>query len=344
MRFAVIILCAIGFTACSVDPRIAEPVTLKPEIPSYVPPAVYNFQNNPLTDGGFQLGRALFYEPMLSSDNSISCASCHQQEAAFANLKHQFSHGVNEKIGNRNSPGIFNARWHPYFMHDGGINHIEVQPFGPIGNPVEMNEKMENVINKLKASTRYRKLFTDAFGSDTIHSQIMMRAMAQFMGAMYSFGSKYDQYKQGEKGVTFTESELNGYSLFLEKCNACHKEPLFSDFAMRSNGIKPDPQLADSGRAHVTGEKQDKYKFKTPSLRNITFTSPYMHDGRFETLEQCVDHYSGNDFNRENLDPLLANGVSLTADQKKDIIAFLRTLSDYTFVHNKAFSDPNYNQ
>lgn len=331
-------------TGCSVDPEIKPDVfannDVKEIVPEGWPTPFYNFSNNPLTQDGFSLGRALFYEPMLSSDNTISCGSCHQQFTAFANAGHDFSHGVNGLLGKRNTPALQNLNWNTSFMHDGGINHIEVQPSGPITNPVEMNESLSNVVSKLSNSSKYKELFTKAFGDETVTSQRMFKALAQFMGTMYSYNSKYDKVKQGKE--SFTSTEQNGYSIFVQKCASCHKEPLFSDYELRNNGLSVNPNLKDSGRAHITHNLSDLYKFKTPSLRNIERTSPYMHDGRFYTLEQCLDHYVSGIVNSSTLAPELQSGtIPLTAQEKTDVIAFLKTLTDMQFLTDKRYSEAN---
>lgn len=331
------------FIACKVDPKIASDSAkgITEIIPEGWPTPKYTFSLNVLSDERFNLGRALFYDPILSADNTISCGSCHQQATAFAHANHKFSHGINDLLGKRNAPALFNLNWLPAFMHDGGINHIEVQPLGPITNTVEMAESLPNVLEKIKASAKYQALYKAAWGKDSITSQGLFRAMAQFMGTLVSYNSKYDRYKRGEVGATLSEQELRGYSLFLNKCNACHKEPLFSDYDYRSNGLYVDPYLQDSGRAHITSQITDRYKFKTPSLRNIAITQPYMHDGRYSTLQACLNHYTDNVKNQFNLDPLLApNGIALTADEKSDIIAFLYTLTDYQFINDEKFAEP----
>ncbi|MEO6303656.1 MAG: cytochrome c peroxidase [Bacteroidia bacterium] len=340
------LLGVLTFYSCKVDPKIIEPLptgNLVEVVPDGWPQPKYTFSVNTISEDKFALGRALFYESMLSADNSVSCGSCHQDFAAFANAEHAVSHGINNHNGNRNAPAIFNLTWHPYFMHDGGINHIEVQPLGPITNTLEMGADINPVIVKLQASSKYKGLFKKAFGSDTVNSQRMFRAIAQFMGLMYSYNSKYDYYKRQENNVQLSDAESKGYNLFIANCNACHKEPLFSDFGFKSNGIAISTFYQDSGRAHITGLPQDRYKFKTPSLRNIAKTAPYMHDGRFNTLNECLDHYANVKPNQINLDPLLQNnGLPLTAQDKQDIIAFLNTLTDYKFLGDKRFSDPNY--
>jgi cytochrome c peroxidase len=331
--------------SCKVDPKIIEPLPtndLVEIIPEGWPKPVYSFSINTITEDKFVLGRALFYDPILSVDSTISCGSCHQQAAAFAHADHNFSHGIYDRVGIRNAPGIFNLNWHPSFMHDGGINHIEVMPLGPITNTLEMGADINPVIAKLQASSKYKNLFKKAFGTETVNSQNMLRAMAQFMGLIYSYNSKFDIYKRGESNAQLSESELRGYNLFLTNCNTCHKEPLFTDFSFRSNGLAVDPLLNDTGRAHITSEAQDRFKFKTPSLRNIAKTAPYMHDGRFNTLQECLDHYANVKPNLVNLDPLLQNsGLSLSAQDKQDIIAFLNTLTDYKLLADRRFADPN---
>ena len=330
---------------CKVDPKINAILPgdeLEEITPNGWPKPTYNFSNNPIKSEVFELGRALFYDPILSKDNTISCGSCHQQFVAFAHAEHQYSHGINDQLGKRNAPALFNLNWHKTFMHDGGINHIEVQPIGPIENPIEMDLKFADALLKLAASTKYRGLFKAAYGTEEVTDSRMLKAMAQFMGLMYSYNSKYDLYKRQENGVTFNDDQLRGYNLFLAKCNSCHTEPLFTDDSFRSNGLSVNPFLNDSGRAHITGLPTDKFKFKLPSLRNIALTAPYMHDGRYQTLEQCLDHYTNSVTNQVNLDPILQpNGIALTPQEKTDIIAFLGTLTDYKFINDKHFADPN---
>lgn len=338
--FYLILSLSFAFTSCSVDPEIIPEVAVdnvKEIIPEGWPTPFYNYSNNPITPDGFVLGRTLFYDPILSSDNTISCGSCHQQFAAFANGGHDLSHGVGGLLGKRNSPALQNLTWNTSFMHDGGILNIEVQPIGPITNPIEMNESLANVVAKLSANSKYKQLFSKAYGDETVTTQRMFKAMAQFMGTMYSYNSKYDKVKQGKE--SFTASEQNGYDLFVANCASCHKEPLFSDYVFRNNGISINPVLHDSGRAIITQHPDDVYKFKTPSLRNIERTAPYMHDGRFTTLEECLEHYNSGITNIINLDPLLSGGIPLNTQQKNDIISFLNTLTDTQFLSDKRYSE-----
>jgi cytochrome c peroxidase len=226
-------------------------------------------------------------------------------------------------------------------MWDGGINHIEVQPLAPITNPVEMDETIDNVIAKLSADVVYQQMFSDAFGDNTINSQRIFKAIAQFQGMLISSNSKYDKYTRGESGGELSASEQNGLSLFTQKCATCHTPPLFSDFSYRNNGLSYNTALEDSGRAHITGLPTDFNKFKVPSLRNISVTGPYMHDGRFGTLTQCLNHYNTGINQTQNLDTLLTSGISMSTQEMQDIISFLGTLKDDDFLHDPRFKDPN---
>lgn len=308
-------------------------------VPQGWPAPAYTFMNNTLTQNRFQLGRKLFYDVRLSKDNTISCGTCHQQFAAFANLDHPVSHGINGLLGIRNSPGIFNMAWKPAFFWDGGVINLENQPINPIENPVEMDMPLAEAIERLNADADYRKLFKEAYGSETVTSQMMFRALAQFMAAMVSDNSRYDKYKRGEAGNALTEQELRGMATFTAKCGSCHKEPLFTDYTYRNNGLVPDNALQDSGRAHITNLAADRNKFMVPTLRNIDLTRPYMHDGRFSTLDAVLEHYRVGVAASATLDPLLAGGISMTDEDKADIIAFLKTLTDKEFVKDKRFSE-----
>jgi cytochrome c peroxidase len=340
-----LVLLGLALTGCAGDDfndvKASDTVVTGLNQPAGWPAPQYDFGSNKITADGFKLGRKLFYEPMLSRDNTISCGSCHQQFAAFAHSEHKLSHGIDGLFGTRNAPGLFNLAWHPSFMWDGGINHIEVQPFAPITNPVEMDETLPMVLEKLRASSEYVDLFDKAFGTPEIDSQRMFYAMVQFMGSMVSATSKYDWVMRGELPGGFSEAEFNGLRLFRQHCTSCHSEPLFSDFSFRNNGLPVSPLLQDSGRAHITGAPEDRYKFKVPSLRNVAVTAPYMHDGRFVTLRQVIEHYRSGIAQTENLDPQFADGgIPLNDAQVAEIEAFLLTLTDYEFMQMRAFAEP----
>ncbi len=312
---------------------------VKPNYPKNFPKPVYTFKNNIPTPAGFTLGRKLFYDPILSKDSSISCAFCHQRIAAFAHFDHPVSHGINGLLGKRNVPPLENLIWQNSYMWDGGVNNLEVQPLSPISNPVEMNEDISHVLKKLQQNKTYVSLFKDAFGDTIITSQKLLRSLAQFTGLMISDNSRYDKYIRGED--TLSKSEMNGLVLFRANCTSCHKEPLFTDNTYRNNGLKYDSSFKDSGRVTITGLKSDFMKFKVPTLRNIEMTYPYMHDGRFHTLKQVIDHYTQRLDTIPGIDPALAKSISLSENDKTDLIAFLKTLTDKTFLYDRRFVDPN---
>ncbi|MBL7923255.1 MAG: cytochrome-c peroxidase [Bacteroidia bacterium] len=326
------------FGACTKDESSgSEGLSVSFYIPDGFPQPVYTFQNNKITPAGFSLGRKLFYDPILSRDSTTSCGSCHQQFVAFANAGHALSHGVDNQLGNRNSPGLFNMAWFPNFMWDGGVNHLEVQPLAPITNPVEMDESISNVIFKLQRSDAYKSMFSAAFGTDSITVQLTMRAMAQFMGAMISADSRYDQYRAGK--INLSASEMNGLQLFRTHCENCHKEPLLTDMLFRNNGLD-SVFNKDAGRAVITHLPQDSGLFRVPSLRNVALTDPYMHDGRFISLSQVLDHYTSGIRQSATLDPLLlSSGIPLTSQDKTDIISFLNTLTDHKYINDARFKE-----
>lgn len=306
--------------------------------PKGFPKPNYNFGNNILSVDKFVLGKTLFYDNILSKDNSVNCGTCHQQFAAFAHIDHKLSHGIYAKIGTRNVPALQNLIWKDTYMWDGGVNNLEVQPINPITNPIEMDESIEHVLIKLKSDSTYVSLFKKAWKDTIINSERLLKSLAQFTGLLISSNSKYDKFIN--KTDTFTASEKNGLNLFRAKCANCHTEPLFTDNSYRNNGIKLDTLLNDIGRGKVTGIERDKQTFKVPSLRNVEMTYPYMHDGRFKTLQMAVNHYSNPSNFSINSDLSLKKIGELTASEKIDIVAFLKTLTDRAFLYDKRFSDP----
>lgn len=311
---------------------------VKLDFPKDFPKPLYDFKNNIPTPEGFTLGRKLFYDPVLSKDSSISCAFCHQRIAAFAHFDHPVSHGINGLLGKRNVPALQNLIWMKEYMWDGGVNNLEVQPISPITNPVEMNEDMKHVLVKLQRSKVYPAMFKTAFGDSVITSQRLLRSLAQFTGLMISDNSRYDKYMRHED--TLSKQELRGLQLFRDNCAQCHKEPLFTDNTYRNAGITYDSAFRDSGRYKITGDMKDFMKFRVPSLRNIEMTYPYMHDGRFRNLKQVLDHYTQTFTQQSGADPILVKGIKLSEQDKTDILAFLKTLTDKTFLYDRRFADP----
>lgn len=300
----------------------------------------YDLSQNPVTPNGFELGKLLFFDQLLSRDSSTSCASCHIQFTGYTHIDHALSHGINGLFGNRNSPVIFNMAWSTTFMWDGGVNHLEVQPLAPIANPVEMDNNLETLIKKLNSKNYYRQRFYKAFGDSVITSKNMLKAITQFVVMLESYSSKYDKVQRKEKANAFTDIEMKGYTLFKTNCSSCHKEPLFTDHSFQNNGLAVDPELNDGGRIKITKDSSDSLKFKVPTLRNIAVTFPYMHDGRFKTLKQVLDHYSSGIIKHGTLAPQLINGIALSESDKNAIIAFLQTLTDKEFLLDMRFRRP----
>jgi cytochrome c peroxidase len=309
--------------------------------PENFPAPVYHFETNPVTQAGFELGRKLFYEPRFSRNNTISCGSCHIQSAAFTHHGHDVSHGIDDRLGKRNSPPIMNLAWSPAYMWDGGIFDLDLQPIAPITAHEEMDETLGNIIAKLQAHPDYPDLFQKAFGSSEITSAHVLQALSQFMVMCISSHSKYDSVMR-HVGVTFTAKEEEGYHIFKQKCSTCHTEPLFTDHSFRDNGIGIGFN-GDMGRYDITLQETDKYKFKVASLRNLEYTAPYMHDGRFYTLDAVLDQYAAHTQLTPNLDSLLQQngtpGIPLTQDEKASLLAFLNTLNDKQFVTDKMLSE-----
>lgn len=337
-KAAILFAVLVFFTACQDTEQLPGDIFAQPIRPSHFPAPHYSFPNNPYSKDGFLLGKKLFYDPILSIDSTISCASCHLSQYAFSDAGHRYSTGINNRLGKRNSPAIFNTAWNRSFMWDGGINHIEIMPFAPIINPLEMGEELNHLIQKLKASPEYVSLFQKAFKKAPLDDQQLFWALAQFMGNIVSANSRYDQYLNGK--IVFSNSEENGLQLFRTHCENCHSEPLFTTFDYYNNGI--DSVFADSGRYRISQNYSDMGSFKTPSLRNIELTHPYMHDGRFTTLEEVLSHYSDAIYPSASLANDLAaynGGMHLSATEKQDIITFLKTLTDEEFVQQEQYKE-----
>lgn len=347
MKTTYLLLSALVFlTSCSSDDADEyENIPITYEVPSNFPPLAYNMENNPLTEKGFELGKKIFYDGRLASDGVVSCGFCHIQEDAFTHHGHTFSHGVGDGAGTRNAPPIQNMAFQTQFFWDGAADHIELLSMAPISNEVEMNGNIIDIIEMMKNDSAYKKLYKQAFVNGEINSENMLKALAQFMTMLTSSNSRFDKYRRNEAGGSLTQDELDGYNLFNLKCASCHSTDIFTDSSFRNNGLSINPAIDDKGRFRVTGldEDEDKYKFKVPSLRNIEKTAPYMHDGRFYTLEAVLNHYSSSVTNTENLDPSLNNngtlGIPLTGTEKTKIIAFLKTLTDNEFLSNSRFAE-----
>ncbi len=331
MRNKFIILVLIGLFIASFSIK-NEPIFV---VPQNWPKPHYDFNKNPLSTDKIELGKALFYDPILSRNDKISCASCHSPYNAFTHVDHALSHGIDDRIGTRNSPALMNLAWHKSFMWDGAINHIDMQALAPMSNALEMDSKIENVVAKLQQSTIYTKLFYQAFGDSMITGEHTLKAISQFMLTLVSANSKYDSVMR--KQTEFTSQERKGFELFQQHCGSCHKQPLFTNLQFENNGLPIDKTLNDFGRMNITKDAKDSLLFKVPTLRNIEFSYPYMHDGRFKKLSEVLNHYTSGVQQSKTLSKQLQKKIILTPNEKADIIAFLLTLSDKEFLFNPKF-------
>lgn len=333
-----------------------QPTPYALQIPANFPPMPIP-SDNPLTVEGVKLGRHLFHENRLSGDNTMSCASCHAQSIAFTDSD-RFSTGIQGLQGTRNSMALQNLGWENRFFWDGRALTLEQQIFFPVPDPIEMHQSWPATVAKLQDDAAYRDLFSKAFGTTTIDSVLVSKAIAQFLRTMISGNSKFDRFMRGEELLTI-EEQLGFQLTLLEggdpalglggqwgaDCFHCHPHGggRFTDGILRNNGLDPEGAWADLGLGGVTGLPQDYGKFKTPSLRNVALTAPYMHDGRFETLQQVIDHYNSGGHPSTTIDPNMKytqGGLSLTPEKKAQLIAFLHTLTDQDFLTDDRFSDP----
>jgi len=326
------------------------PIPYSLEIPTLfqeklIPPILPS--NNPLTVEGVALGKRLFFDKILSGDNTQSCASCHAPPSSFTDPR-RFSVGIDGLAGPRNSMPLFNLAWNfdERFFWDGRARSLEIQALEPITNPIEMHSDWKQVAIKLQAHPTYPGLFEQVFGKQTIDSLLVTKAIAQFERTLISGNSKFDKFLRNE--VSLTAQELNGFNVFMDEtkgdCFHCHgsnNNPLWTDNLFHNNGL--DTQFSDLGLGAITGDPSDNGKFKLPSLRNLAFSAPYMHDGRFQTLEDVINHYSEGLKPSSTIDPLMKKvnqgGVRLSPQDKADLKAFLLSLSDPDFISNPAFQN-----
>jgi cytochrome c peroxidase len=315
-----------------------NPTYINFKVPDGWPATVYNFNNNPLTREGVELGRKLFYDGRLSKDGGYPCASCHQQAAAFGTYDHNLSHGYGNSHTLRSAPPLQNLAWHKLFNWDGASTTIEQQCLKHISTQNEMGETVENVLNKLKADDSYTAMFKAAFGDATIDADRLSKALTQFVLTMVTSNSKYDKVMRGEDA--FILPEQLGYDIYKTKCATCHAEPLFTDLNFRNNGMPLDPTLKDMGRMRVTLNAIDSLKFKVASLRNADKTFPYGHDGRFFDLDAVFEHYRSGVVDGPTTDPLVKNKIPLTNFEFGQLKAFISTLTDTAFINNKQLGKP----
>lgn len=318
-----------------------------------LPPTTFPLDNK-LTKEKVYLGRVLFFDKKLSRDGTVNCASCHLQENAFSDPK-TFSEGVDGNLGKRQAMAIFNMAWHQNgFFWDGRAELLRHQSILPIQDPLEMDQHLDVLMFRLSQNQDYKDQFFRAFGSETVTTDRIAAALEAFMMTIISDDSKYDRFLAGKE--TLTDSEERGRQLFFGEyneffpdvsgadCAHCHAGNNFENDLYMNNGLDSDAEFDDLGRYEVTGDDMDKARFKVPSLRNVAVTAPYMHDGRFATLEEVVDHYNEHVKNSSTVDPALlgttSTGLMLDETEKQDLINFLHTLTDYTYLNNMEYSTP----
>ncbi len=328
MRLVSFIVLAISLAACKRDTVEEVPVQVDPLFALELPPgfpAPETPAANPLTDASVRLGKALFFDRRLSRTGTLSCASCHLPERAFSDTVSK-SVGVNGTMGMRNSPSLGNVAYHHSFFRDGGVPTLEQQVLAPIHDPLEMDHDITVVAEALRDLEPYRSLSMKAY-SRPLDAFVITRAIASYERTLISGWSRYDRYVNGDVSA-LTAAELNGLQLFLGtelNCTGCHSGFDLSDHELHNVGQYMN--YADSGQARITLRHQDNGKFKTPSLRNVALTAPYMHDGAMESLEQVVDHFASGGLPHPNRDPQMQSFV-LSAQQRSDLIAFLGALTD----------------
>ena len=361
MKYLIITSIGLGLiVSCRTDDKVVEyvakydPTEYEIVFKNNTLPTLEIPSDNPLTIEKVRLGKMLFYESKLSKDNTVNCATCHVQSDGFSDIN-KFSEGVNGGIGGRQAMAIFNMAYHSnQFFWDGRANLLRDQSLLPIQDHLEMDETLPNIVVKLMGDTMYTNQFIRAFGSDEINSLKVSLALENFMMSIISEDSKYDRYLAGK--VTLTPSENRGRVLFFGEyneffpnisgadCAHCHAGNNFENDLYMNNGLDTDAQFMDDGRENATANPDDRAKFKVTSLRNIAVTPPYMHDGRFNTLEEVVDHYNEHVQNSSTVDPALlgttSTGLMLDAQEKEDLINFLNTLTDETFLSNPEYKSP----
>ena len=328
--------------ACSTD---HDPISIETEIHYYIPEVSTTLQvagfpqpdRNMLSEEGVVLGKKLFFDPKLSANGQVSCATCHSPELAFTDGVSLADHGVSGKTLHRTAPAIFNLAWQSEGLFwDGGAHDLESLNFGPLTHPDEMGADLDEVVNYLESDADYRQQFNLVFGEAPIQSAQVSRAISQYVRTLISQDSRYDHWKRNE--AELTELELTGYQLYQKNCSSCHQEGLFTDRSFHNNGLDkeyPNPPELEGlyqGRYRITSKTEDLGAYKTPTLRNSAVTSPYMHDGRFQTLDEVLDHYQNGIQVNETLAPALSEGIRFSATERVAIIAFLNTLTDSLFI------------
>jgi cytochrome c peroxidase len=306
--------------------------------------------DNPVTDSGATLGRVLFYDTRLSANNTVACASCHHQSRAFVD-NGRFSTGFEGKKTDRNAMSLVNLRYYPRgrFFWDERAKSLEEQVLMPVQSKTEMGQDVARLVDILGKDSKYPELFRKAFGDSAVTRDRIAKSMAQFVRSLVSYQSKYDEGMAKARSVrddfaNFTDQENRGKSLFLRSCANCHlpggQDAHFVTLRPLNNGLDSSIKNSDGGVGDRTLEPSDLGRFKSPSLRNVEFTAPYMHDGRLSTLEAVIEHYSREVQPHPNVDNRARRRLNLNTAEKAALVAFLKTLSDTKFITDPKFSDP----
>jgi len=323
------------FSACETDesmPGLPYPISIPAHFPDFP-----DQSKNPITKEKVNLGRFLFFDPILSIDSSISCASCHKQNQAFAEAQ-TFSIGVNGQVGIRNSQPLFNLAWNKFFFRDGGVPTLELSALAPISESHEMAFSLPGVVLRLNKNDRYKKLFKQVFQREP-DAKAVIQALAAFQKILISAQSPYDQFLQGNEAALSTAAK-RGLNLFFSdttSCFRCHSGFNFTDQTFANNGLYL--QYADSGRMRITTNPEDRALFAVPSLRNLAYTMPYMHNGSINTIFDVVEHYNAGGANHPHKSSFV-RPLQLSNEQKQALISFLNSLNDESFLLNQAFKNP----
>lgn len=333
-----VVIALLGMSACQLDrdEPAAQALNYQFGLPEGFPPMPTPPDNAPNYDR-VQLGKRLFYDPILSRDSSISCSSCHLQSAAFTDGL-QFSKGVADREGFRNAPSLSNLAWHPYFFYDGGVPTMELQVLAPIEAHFEMDNQLLTVIERLKRHAQYPTLFRQAYGREMPDAYGLTRAIAAFERTLVSGDAPWDRYMSGREPTAMDAAQQRGWALFQSDslhCASCHAGFDFTDYSFQNIGLPVT--TADSGRMRITLDEADRGKYKTPSLRNVALTAPYMHDGSITNLRAVIEHFASGGMHYGNQSPL-AQGFAISEQEKDDLIAFLNALTDRSFVQNPDFA------
>lgn len=321
----------VSFGKDDYEPIVYDNPELSLNIPVGFPELNNSFYTNKPTKFGVALGEKLFHEKRFSTDNTISCASCHIQTSSFADNNVQ-AIGIEGRIGLRNTPPIQNLAFMRFYNWDGSKLSLENQPIVPIITHEEMDSSILEVIGKIQNDVSYKELFKKIFGDENITPERIYRSIAQYEYTLISANSKYDKVKRNE--ATFTENEMQGYQVFQQKCATCHSTELFTDQTFRKIGFPINTNSNEAGRARVTGNMEEYMSFRVPSLRNVEYTAPYGSFGQFATLKDVLDYFDNGVLGADNLDPVFKNNgnrIPLTQQEKEDLISFMKTLSDAEF-------------